>query len=352
MEQMHTRDVMTNQTRGMRALARAEMVERWETADVATLRERLVACMPRSTRIRRVVVVVGTLEQSVRIRACSGSRSDLAAVGCAVRWCRRLDAPVLFDLVHGCVSTMTLPRVQRDEGRASYHIVTPGTEHTDVVLALPLSSLHPIGHVVVELAVGERPDWETWIRTFNRMRSALDLGLLAPTQGSSVDAVRSLARSREPLLLSGPDMAELRRQAFHIHAISGMPEGIEVLDPTGSATAQLASLSGFVQRSGHETRGHLDRVGEGTLLMVNPQRWCDEVQSLLAEVLRRRAYRVIGDGGYRPLNARPIAMISDPLDVALRDGSLRPELWHELATFMLRVDPTGARSYAAGASRS
>ena len=68
-----------------------------------------------------------------------------------------------------------------------------------------------------------------------------------------------------------------------------------------------------------------------------------ETQAKLLRVLEQREFRPVGASEYQSIDVRVIGASNEPLDELVRQGRFRPDLFHRLNVFPLRIPPLRER---------
>jgi DNA-binding NtrC family response regulator len=153
---------------------------------------------------------------------------------------------------------------------------------------------------------------------------------------------RRLARSRLPLLLTGPSGAGKTRFAHAVHAESGRRGLFEVVDvPALSGPLLPAELFGVVRGAytgaDRDRRGAFERAHGGTVFL-------DEIgdcplpdQARLLTVLEQGAVRPLGGERAVAVDVRVVAATAVDLDARVAEGRFRGDLLYRLRGDLLRL---------------
>lgn len=89
--------------------------------------------------------------------------------------------------------------------------------------------------------------------------------------------------------------------------------------------------------------GRFEQAGHGTLYLDAVTRLSASGQGALLRVVEERRVTRLGGTASTEVRARIIASADTPVDEALRDGTLRPELYHRLSVLPLHIPPLRER---------
>lgn len=93
----------------------------------------------------------------------------------------------------------------------------------------------------------------------------------------------------------------------------------------------------------HRKIGILEFAGKGTVFLDEIGEFPLDLQAKLLRVLQEREFRRIGDVRTIPFEARVIAATNRDLEVMVREGSFREDLYFRLKVFVIRVPPLRER---------
>ncbi len=169
-----------------------------------------------------------------------------------------------------------------------------------------------------------------------------------PTMLSIFSYVEAVARTAQPVLVTGETGVGKELVARAIHALSGRPGELVTVNVAGVDEPLLADAL-FGHRRGAFTGADADRQGlverarDGTLVL-------DEIGDLSA-VAQVKLLRLLQDGSYYPVgadvarrsSARVVAATNRPLELLRSAGGLRPDLFFRLATHHVHLPPLRQR---------
>lgn len=177
-----------------------------------------------------------------------------------------------------------------------------------------------------------------------KLRQALPVPLLAPSDESWLAPFRLAAPTQLPVLLYGEAGVEKSGTAFLIHDWSPRREDLFVpFSCSGELGAVEDELFGGADRKAPP--GLLELTRDGTLLLQGVDRLTPEAQRRLAGIIERGQIPAPG-GQSRRLSARLIATLTGRPEQAVESGQLTGELYEALARVVLELPPLRARTAA------
>lgn len=159
-----------------------------------------------------------------------------------------------------------------------------------------------------------------------------------------------LGRSPLTVTIVGPSGTGKTEMAQGIHAVSKRSTGPLLIENIGAMSESLAMSELFGHERGAYTGAVLHRAGllrtahGGTLVLDELTKAPIAVQHALLNVVEGRPFRPSGSDRYIRVDVRIIALASTPLEAAVRDGSLIPDLYERLRPTVVRVAPLSARN--------
>lgn len=163
------------------------------------------------------------------------------------------------------------------------------------------------------------------------------------------ETIRKVARSQAPVFIYGESGTGKELVARQIHELSGRADGPFIPVNCGAIPAELIESELFGHKKGAFTGAHqahegLFRAAEGGSLFL------DEVADLplglqvkLLRAIQERKVRPVGELAEVPIDVRIISASHQDLNVAVRDGRFRHDLFYRLNVIELRVPPLRAR---------
>ncbi len=188
-------------------------------------------------------------------------------------------------------------------------------------------------------------------REIVRLRAAVpavDNGILvakSPLMARVLDVARRAARGNATVLLTGETGTGKSAVARYIHDAGPRRARIFFDVNCASLPATLVESELFGVRRGAYTDAREDRPGafvasgNGTLLLDEIGELPLEVQAKLLNVLESGRVRPLGGTTDVPINARLIAATNRALEVQLREGQFRPDLYYRLNVIRIEVPP-------------
>ncbi len=161
--------------------------------------------------------------------------------------------------------------------------------------------------------------------------------------------LQSLGRTPMTVTIVGPSGTGKTQMAHGIHEISSRREGPLLVENPGAMSESLAISELFGHERGAFTGAVQHRAGllrtahGGTLVVDELTKAPLVVQHALLNVLEGRPFRPSGSDRYIQVDVRIVALASTPLEAAVRDGQLVPDLYERLRTTVVRVQPLSAR---------
>ncbi|WP_431469889.1 sigma-54-dependent transcriptional regulator [Sphingosinithalassobacter sp. LHW66-3] len=158
----------------------------------------------------------------------------------------------------------------------------------------------------------------------------------------------AVAPSGAPVLVTGEKGTGKEVMARAIHAASGRPDPLLVVECSGVAAEVLES-----ELFGHEEGafpgaiarrlGRLEKAGEGTVLLREVGAVAPATQAKLLGVLQEQRFRRVGGAELVPFRARIIASTGMDLETRVAEGAFRADLLARLGFARIEVPPLRAR---------
>lgn len=176
-------------------------------------------------------------------------------------------------------------------------------------------------------------------------------GLVArsPAMRRVLETARRAARGDLTVLLTGETGTGKSAVARFIHDVSGRAAHPFFHLNCAALPASLIEGELFGARRGAFTDAREDRAGafvaagEGTLFLDEVGELSLELQAKLLHVLERGSVRPLGGTAEVAVRARLVAATNRPLEVLLRDGQFRPDLYYRLNVIRIEVPPLRER---------
>ncbi|ACG73965.1 two component, sigma54 specific, transcriptional regulator, Fis family [Anaeromyxobacter sp. K] len=287
-----------------------------------------------------------------RVRAARGGNEALAELGSAPA------GAVLLDLVMPEPDGFEVLRRVRERDPALPVIVLSALSQTeDVVRAMKLGATDylpkPFDPAELELVLRRALDG----RARARSETAPDPGTL-PLLSGAMDRVRELveriADTDVPVLLVGESGVGKDVIARRIHAESRRAARPFVKINCAALPGELLESELFGHEKGAFTGAHAEKPGkfelahQGTIFLDEIGEMDPRLQAKLLQVLQdEEFYRV---GGKRPVrvDARVVVATNRNLELAIRQGSFREDLFYRLNVVTVRVPPLRERKEEIG----
>src|SRR5678815_1552160 len=164
------------------------------------------------------------------------------------------------------------------------------------------------------------------------------------------ELVESVAASDANILIQGENGTGKELIANAIHYNSNRVKGPFIKINCAAIPKDLIESELFGYKKGAFTGANTDKVGlfemaeGGSLLLDEIGEMPPYLQTKLLRVLQEREYRPIGSDRLVHVDFRLICATNIDLDVALREGKLREDLYFRINTITLRVPPLRERS--------
>src|SRR6187401_605084 len=164
------------------------------------------------------------------------------------------------------------------------------------------------------------------------------------------ELIESVAASEANILIQGDNGTGKELIANAIHYNSKRSKGPFIKINCAAIPKDLIESELFGYKKGAFTGANTDKVGlfemaeGGSLLLDEIGEMPPYLQTKLLRVLQEREYRPIGSDRLVHVDFRLICATNIELDVALREGKLREDLYFRINTITLRVPPMRERS--------
>ena len=164
-----------------------------------------------------------------------------------------------------------------------------------------------------------------------------------PATLAVVDQLRRVARTEATVLLLGESGTGKEVAARAVHRWSPRKDGPFVAINCAAISETLLESELFGHRKGAFTgatenrRGRLELAEGGTLFLDEIGEMKPELQARLLRVLQDRRFERVGDSRTIEADVRWIAATNRDLDVLMRDGRFREDLYHRLSVFPVRL---------------
>lgn len=161
--------------------------------------------------------------------------------------------------------------------------------------------------------------------------------------------IRKVAPTEATVFLAGESGSGKELIANTIHQLSNRSDGPMVAMNCGAIASELIESEMFGHRKGAFTgahsshKGYFERAFAGTLFLDEVTEMDPELQVKLLRVLETRVLRPVGGEKEVPVDVRIIASTNRDPQQAVKDGTLREDLYYRLAEFPLRVPPLRER---------
>ncbi|WP_338869246.1 sigma-54 dependent transcriptional regulator [Myxococcus stipitatus] len=203
----------------------------------------------------------------------------------------------------------------------------------------------------IERAFRERQLRREIVRLRASVPDEVPSGLVArsPAMRNALELARRAARSDAMVLLTGETGTGKSALARFIHESSARrAEPFLQLNcatlPSGLAESELFGVRRGAFTDARENRpGVFVAAGGGTLFLDEVGELSLDVQAKLLQCLETGRVRPLGASAEVPVRARVLAATNRPLEVLLREGRFRPDLYYRLNVIRMEVPPLRER---------
>jgi two-component system nitrogen regulation response regulator GlnG len=226
-------------------------------------------------------------------------------------------------------------------GRAALYVADPRPGHFPVDTRLRVQALSTLAASFLDARVEPRPAPPA---------PALPgiVGESAPMR-ALYEAVQAFAGVPWPALILGESGTGKEAVARALHALSHRRSAPFVAFNAAAVPSELAESMLFGHERGAFTgaerrkEGVFERVDGGTLFLDEVGELPPRVQAAVLRVLQERRFERVGGTEELPFRGRVVAATWRRLDLAEERGTFREDLYHRLATCILRVPPLRER---------
>ncbi|MEM6706059.1 MAG: sigma 54-interacting transcriptional regulator, partial [Acidobacteriota bacterium] len=169
-----------------------------------------------------------------------------------------------------------------------------------------------------------------------------------PKTLSLLDLAAKVAATEHPVLVTGPNGSGKERVADFVHRNSSRAK--QALHPMNctTLTESLAESLLFGQEAGaftgaKEAKGAFGEADGSTLLLDEIGELKPDLQVKLLRVLESQEVQPLGARRPKKVNVRVLAATNRDLELAVRQGVFREDLFHRLNVFRIEVPPLAER---------
>ncbi len=161
--------------------------------------------------------------------------------------------------------------------------------------------------------------------------------------------IMKAAAKRHPVLVQGESGTgkELVARAIHVHSPwrdkPFVPVDCGALTPTLIESELFGHVRGAFTGATQNRVGLLAAAGAGTVFLDEIAEMPVELQAKLLRALQEREIRPIGSNERQPLEARVIAATNQNVEAAIRNGTLRKDLYFRLNVLTIKMPPLRER---------
>jgi DNA-binding NtrC family response regulator len=158
-----------------------------------------------------------------------------------------------------------------------------------------------------------------------------------------------IAKSRQPILITGETGVGKELMASAIHGLSGVSGtfvavNIAGLDDTMFSDTLFGHKKGAFTGAGASRDGLITRASGGTLFLDEIGDLSQQSQVKLLRLLQEREYYPLGSDLAKTSDARIVVATNQDIAKLLADGSLRKDLYYRLCTYQIHIPPLHERS--------
>jgi formate hydrogenlyase transcriptional activator len=171
----------------------------------------------------------------------------------------------------------------------------------------------------------------------------------SPAMTEIIDLIKRLADIDAPILITGETGTGKDFLTRYIHSLSVRKEHmlVKVNCPALSATLFESELFGHAKGAftGADARreGRFELAEKGTIFLDEFVELPDSLQAKLLQVLQECRFERVGDSRPIEINFRVIAATNRDIEVSLREGKLRKDLYYRLNIVRIHVPPLRER---------
>lgn len=171
----------------------------------------------------------------------------------------------------------------------------------------------------------------------------------APAMEPVLEALRKVARTNATVLLLGESGTGKEMAARAIHRWSVRADGPFVAVNCAALSPSVLESELFGHEKGAFTGAHAQRRGRlelaqgGTFFLDEIGELKPDLQVKLLRVLEERMFERVGGNRTIAANVRWIAATNADVELMVKDGAFREDLYHRLAVFPVRIPPLRAR---------
>lgn len=163
------------------------------------------------------------------------------------------------------------------------------------------------------------------------------------------DLIARVAPSEANVLLTGESGVGKEVMADQVHRLSARAAGPIVklncaaFPPNMIESELFGYVKGAFTGALNDFSGMIQEAGGGTLFLDEVAEMPVDLQTRFLRVLQEREYRPLGTTKNKKADFRLIAATNRPIPEALRDGTLRQDLYYRLKTFHIEIPPLRER---------
>ena len=160
--------------------------------------------------------------------------------------------------------------------------------------------------------------------------------------------IESVAKSRNPVFITGETGAGKELMAKSVHAVSGLKGNyvavnIAGLDDTVFSDTLFGHRRGAYTGADKEREGLIVKANGGTLLLDEVGDLSETSQVKLLRLLEEEVYYPLGADTPQKSNARIIACSNQDIENLLKEGGFRKDLYYRLCTHHINIPPLRER---------
>ncbi len=176
-----------------------------------------------------------------------------------------------------------------------------------------------------------------------------ELVFCAPEMKRICNTVRQIAATRVPVLIQGESGVGKDLIARMLHQESDLHDKPFVKVNCAAMPSELVESELFGYRKGAFTGAHIDRAGKfefangGTIFLDEIGEFTSPIQAKLLQVLQDGKFTRLGSNRETKVDVRIVAATNRNLEMALKEGTFREDLYYRLNVVNIEIPPLRER---------